>query len=67
MKSRKYPSYEAAIADLESKGKLEYGGWEGQLDGFYIYSFQLTGGLKYILFIYKNGLVKIAYEVLRRE
>jgi hypothetical protein len=58
MKSRKYPSFNEAIADLESKGKLEYFGWEGQTEGYYVYSFT-TKGILYRLRIFKDGKVEI--------
>jgi hypothetical protein len=60
MKSRKYPSLQEAIAELEKLGKLTYGGHEGLK---MIYTLQIVGHNKYILFIHEDGLVELAYEV----
>lgn len=60
MKNRKYPSYKEAVADLERKGKLVYGGHEGLK---MIYTLQIAGHPKYILFLHEDGLVELAYEV----
>jgi hypothetical protein len=60
MKSRKYPSLQEAIADLEKQGELIYKGHEGLK---MIYTLQIVGHNKYILFIHEDGLVELAYEV----
>jgi hypothetical protein len=58
MKSRKFPSFNEAIAYLESKGELKYWGWEGQTEGYYVYTY-LFEGVTYNLAIFKDGKVEI--------
>jgi hypothetical protein len=58
MKSRKYPTLQEAITDLKNKGELDYYGWEGQTEGYYIYNYT-TEGILYRLRIFKNGKVEI--------
>ncbi|MDB5055057.1 MAG: hypothetical protein JWM44_3107 [Bacilli bacterium] len=58
MKSRKYPSFNEAITYLKSKGDLKYWGWEGQTEGYYVYSYVTHKGVKWHIDIYKNGLIK---------
>jgi hypothetical protein len=58
MKSRKFPSFNEAITYLESKGKLDFYGWEGQIEGYYIYNYT-TEGILYRLKIFKDGKVEI--------
>jgi hypothetical protein len=57
----KFESYEAAMTYIKERdygNTLKYWGWEGQLEGYYVYTF-ITGGVKYHLAIYKNGKVEI--------
>jgi hypothetical protein len=58
MKSRKYPSFQEAITDLSSKGKLKYWGRIGDNFEICLYTFRYRG-FDYTLNIYDNGKVEI--------
>lgn len=59
MQSHKFESFEKAIAYLEKRGTPTYRGWIGQMEGYHLYSFISQIGIKYLLEVYKNGLVRI--------
>lgn len=57
-----FESYEAAIEYLKERDygdTLKYWGWGGQLDGYYTYTFTAKTGIKYLLAVSKDGLVRI--------
>lgn len=58
MKSRQFPTFEAAIAFLEERGKLEFFGREGHNCDIFIYNFTCEGRL-FHLWIYENGKVEV--------
>lgn len=55
----KFESYEAAMIYLNERGTPTYWGWEGQTEGYYVYSFVANTGIKYSLAVHKDGLVRI--------
>lgn len=59
MKSRKYPTFEAAKADLESKGKLEFFGRVGLNYEACLYKIHLNDGRTYTIKIFNNGTVEL--------
>ncbi len=56
---RQYPSYDAAVADLHTKGKFTFRGSEAEED---IYTLDIQG-VRYILKISKEGKVRMLYEI----
>lgn len=59
MKSRKFESFDAAIAYMEERGKLEYFGRIGRHYACYIYTLHLHTGWTYKLRVYDDGLVEV--------
>lgn len=59
MKSRKYPTFQAAKSDLESKGKLEFFGRVGLNYEACLYRITLHSGSKYAIKIYDDGTVEL--------
>lgn len=59
MKSRKYPSFQAAKSDLESKGKLEFFGRVGLNYEACLYKIHLYDGRVYSIKIYDDGTVEL--------
>jgi hypothetical protein len=59
MRQHQFESYEVAKAYLEERGTLTYWGWEGQMDGYYVYTFVAKNGIKYHCDVFKDGLVRV--------
>lgn len=60
MQSHQFESLEAAITYLEERGTLKYWGWEGQVEGYYVYTYIDLKGFKWDMNVYKSG--KIEYK-----
>ena len=59
MKSRKYPSFQAAKSDLESKGTLQFFGRVGLNYEACLYKIHLYDGRVYSIKIYDDGTVEL--------
>lgn len=58
MKSRQFPSFDEAIAYLESKGELKYWGRVGIRAEICYYTLTI-GRVKYMLYVHEDGKVEI--------
>lgn len=58
MRSKQYESFNSAISDLESKGKLSYQGRIGLMAEICLYLYESNGN-RYTLYVYLDGKVEV--------
>jgi hypothetical protein len=66
MKSKQFPSMEAAKAYMEERGKLIYWGREGTDAKTYVYTLTIGGKVHHVL-LEEDGYLRVIYERFKRN